>query len=342
MSTNRDERATVRGHAYLVCNLATSAINIRNIFTFVVVLILLVSTTYPLFIDGVYSFERKVISNAPANATGDLELFKAAMSRRLAELEKTIEETKLTIQAKKIEAKEMVSIPDDLIARIDNMTVEQSTKIMKQNDLAELARNLSVQAEDIVRQRERRSRMVDEDLQYLNSRIDQVMANKVTIGRISELAKRIKYYSSLIVSRNNNVVLPKCPASPSMESIKLTVDEIVNNQRDKLCGKLSPSRIVNNVSIPSLDFALRAAGARVIHDITSPTFVPVTERIDFKLKGFVDYLGLPELVEYVPDFSGQVFFDALGVNYGAGQPEEALSLDTSLGACWAMEVTKFY
>lgn len=86
------------------------------------------------------------------------------------------------------------------------------------------------------------------------------------------------------------------------------------------------------------DFALAAAGATVVRERTSPTFFPPFLRVDNKIKNFLNSIGLDGLNSMVPNFSGRVAYDALGIVPNVGMPTEVLNGNLDVGSCWPMNV----
>jgi hypothetical protein len=119
------------------------------------------------------------------------------------------------------------------------------------------------------------------------------------------------------------------------------------------------------------DYALLRAGARVLHSETSATYYPDSHRLDRLVGDLAATVGLvdadplslsPSLSSvplkkspfaslsaraqglegwirtYVPRVNVMEPLHRLGIDTGVGRPEDVLSSDLSLGACWPMNV----
>eukprot|EP01038_Epipyxis_sp_PR26KG_P005043 gene5043-7037_t len=112
----------------------------------------------------------------------------------------------------------------------------------------------------------------------------------------------------------------------------------LENEKEKLLKYMEQTvSKKSDTNIPSRDYALSSAGGQIVHNMTSATYFPPTKRIDETIKSFFKESGLPELNNYIPSIRGDKILNTLGIHIGVGTPEDAISLDTSLGSCWPVE-----
>lgn len=138
-------------------------------------------------------------------------------------------------------------------------------------------------------------------------------------GRIREAAKRevkeqMVSYSPPPSECETTKTECVCPADASVAS------------KDKLISLLP-------------DYAQRSAGSRVLMHKSSPTYFPVQLRFDYKIKEVLVFVGLESLSSYVPQLSGMYVYHFLGIDYGVGKYEDAISHRLTLGSCWPMQVS---
>ena len=94
------------------------------------------------------------------------------------------------------------------------------------------------------------------------------------------------------------------------------------------------------------DFARRQAGAQIVHIGTSVTYTPPEMNFKHLFSNLLDYSGLNTNsfimnpiatgITSVADAIVPSAFHFLGLDFGIGRPEDALSSDMSLGSCWPM------
>lgn len=118
------------------------------------------------------------------------------------------------------------------------------------------------------------------------------------------------------------------------ENLTPVIPKMTNRQY-----KLQPATKLT--SIPSLDFALGSAGSKIVSELTSLTYFHHDLRIDEQMKRYIRSWPPPfnVLGDAVPPVSGLSFINFFHLEsiLPLGTPEDAISLDTSLGACWPME-----
>lgn len=86
----------------------------------------------------------------------------------------------------------------------------------------------------------------------------------------------------------------------------------------------------------AVDYALHSSGALVLNNMTSATYFPPQMHLSSIVKQSMSSMGLQGAAEYVPEVTGEQLMDGLGLRLGRGRPEDALTEDLSLGACWPM------
>jgi myosin heavy subunit len=103
------------------------------------------------------------------------------------------------------------------------------------------------------------------------------------------------------------------------------------------------------VNAPAPDFARRKAGAKILPEGTSETFVHPDMNFKEFSKSFLKLFGVSSdssiannaIVSQISDIADSfapAVVQILGLDSGIGRPEDAISSDMSLGSCWPMQV----
>ena len=122
------------------------------------------------------------------------------------------------------------------------------------------------------------------------------------------------------------------------------VNKIVEVTVEKEVEKKVVEAVVNTP-----DFARRQAGARILPEGTSETFVHPDMNFKQFSKSVMKYLGVSSdssiansaIVSQISDIADSfvpTVVQILGLDSGIGRPEDAISSDMSLGSCWPMQV----
>ena len=97
------------------------------------------------------------------------------------------------------------------------------------------------------------------------------------------------------------------------------------------------------------DFARRVAGAHIILEGTSATYIHPERNLKHYSNKLLRYFGISEdsyicnnrIVDQLSQYTDSVtpfLTNVLGLNNGIGSPEDIISPDMSLGSCWPMQV----
>jgi hypothetical protein len=97
------------------------------------------------------------------------------------------------------------------------------------------------------------------------------------------------------------------------------------------------------------DFARRVAGAKVVLEGTSATYIHPSKNLKLYSSTLLNYFGIREdnfirnngIANQLSQFTDSVtpyLTNVLGLNNGIGSPDDVISPDMSLGSCWPMEV----
>ena len=130
----------------------------------------------------------------------------------------------------------------------------------------------------------------------------------------------------------------------SVEEKSAVVNKIVEVTVEKEVEKKVVEAVVNTP-----DFARRQAGARILPEGTSETFVHPDMNFKQFSKSVMKYLGVSSdssiansaIVSQISDIADSfvpTVVQILGLDSGIGRPEDAISSDMSLGSCWPMQV----
>ena len=122
----------------------------------------------------------------------------------------------------------------------------------------------------------------------------------------------------------------------------------VEKEKEKEKEKMKMKPIPVAVVIPP-DFARRVAGAHIVLEGTSATYIHPERNLKHYSNRFLKYFGINEdsyicnnrIVDQLSQYADSItpfLTNALGLNNGIGSPEDIISPDMSLGSCWPMQV----
>jgi hypothetical protein len=146
-------------------------------------------------------------------------------------------------------------------------------------------------------------------------------------------------------NENKEIYKSKLPDLACPKTVTV-VNKIVEVVVEKDVEKKVVEAVVNT---PAPDFARRQAGAKILPEGTSETFVHPDMNVKEFSKSVMKFFGLSSdgyiagsaIVSQISDIADSfapAVVQILGLDSGIGRPEDAISSDMSLGSCWPMQV----
>ena len=145
-----------------------------------------------------------------------------------------------------------------------------------------------------------------------------------------------------VIKPEAEIISPITPASSTSKNT-----EAEEKVKQKEVEKEKPIPAVAVVIPP--DFARRVAGAHIILEGTSATYIHPERNLKHYSNRILKYFGISEdsyicnnrIVDQLSHYTDSItpfLTNALGLNNGIGSPEDIISPDMSLGSCWPMQV----
>lgn len=263
-----------------------------------------------------------------------------------------LQEKLKTVQAKQNEIKEHA---DEVLVNSINIASKNEERFQNITDHV-------VAERDTLKSKLAELKLLENRVQAIGQLASGILNSSVTINaKYKEQSVRIKDVEetvSEILDETESLTTPvSCPDPPSLRPIQavdnstvyLIIDSIIKNltlekeekkkSSQKQRAEHSPATRRNTV--PSLDFALRSAGSKIVSEMTSVSYFHPILRVDEQIKRYIQSWGPPYdvLTRVVPPVSGRSFIDFFHLEnlLNLGTPDDAISLDTSVGQCWPLQ-----
>ena len=165
-----------------------------------------------------------------------------------------------------------------------------------------------------------------------------------------------------VIKPEAEIISPITPASSTSKNTEAEekvkqkeVEKERKKEKEREKEKEKEREIEKEKPIPAVavvippDFARRVAGAHIILEGTSATYVHPERCLKHYSNRILKYFGISEdsyicnnrIVDQLSHYTDSItpfLTNALGLNNGIGSPEDIISPDMSLGSCWPMQV----
>ena len=370
--------------------------------------VVLLSLVPRLFYPELHTDSCVSIAQHHANTTALYSALSAELQQQVANAEETMskfEELFETTKASRQRQEEVSNNIEKIRARLDLLNSKQEALLMRQSEI-------KITADEIFEYSVSQANKMEYQLQSALTKVtgerDIAQAKVIELKMTGSRLQNIRNMASTLLHFAANV---KAKSEEQSQSLQIALAEVAS-RRDEVysCPQPSPEkrslddesivsliteRIIQNITsrtaeaklhqLPPLrppppprhppDYALFAAGSKILRQQTSSTYFHPTLRVDQQIKEFLGTLGTPfnalggthythythhthththqtqthhthgshdsHQTDLVPPISGRSFLDFfhLEAMMNLGTPEDAITTDMSIGACWPMEVS---